>query len=251
MKSKTIICILVVFIPLLAGALWFGRALASNGALARLLVPPEPPAPEAILKASAETTRERFPGADAVFIDRQVYACFKTNSPSFMILDDYVKILTEKGRCENAVQSFPFITGHEGVSVGYVEIVKPDGRLVVIAPESNSCVTVDNTPMSNAGHDETRKILRLNVPGLEVGDLLRVSVLRMLMNATGPDDLFDRIAGLDSYPIRHLIIEMLVPAYTLIRESSPHIPASSTVTYTKETSADGNIAHRWEADGAL
>jgi hypothetical protein len=238
MKSKPIICLLV-FVLLLAGALWFGRALAANGALARLLVPPEPPAPEAILKASAETTCERFPGADAVVVAYKIHACISAAGIPVVLSHEYIKVLTEAGRRANELRSFP-LSGGESFSLIRARIIKPDGRWVMLDPDQNS-ITKTNA-VGEPGSVEIR------IPGLEVGDLVSVETMRSARNVSNGAAWCAGTVSHSRYPVRHLVYNFLNSCNDPV---PPAPPAYSGFTYTNSVFANNSSCnHTWELWGA-
>ena len=218
-----------------AGALWFGRTLAANGALVRLLVPPEPPAPEAVLKASAEITRERYPGADAVVVESSSHACISADGFPVFSAHEYIKVLTEAGRKANELRSFPLSAGESVDPIG-VRLIKPDGRWVMLDPNQNS-ITRTNA-VGEPGSVEIR------IPGLEVGDLVSAETMHMTLNVSNGAAWCAGKVSRSPYPVRHLVYIFLNSCND---PAPPAPPAYSGFAYTNRIDTDIRYCiHTWE-----
>lgn len=247
----------VVYLLLLAGACLTGQILAEKRYLVRVLCPDPLPAPQAVLDASSLATTNRFPGADAVIVDREVYAGIKANGDAIVVLGEYFKVLTVKGCREKSSWTFPLFTTHDRVIMTEVEIIKPDGRVIVIArggvnSESNSCVTVEDVPMPHGSSAGTGRLFRLNVPGLEVDDLVHFTAcIDVRADPYDPAALYARIPGHEDCPIRRFICKVSIPADKLIREASLGLSTTNAIKHTMVLANDGFMDHVWEMSGVL
>jgi transglutaminase-like putative cysteine protease len=160
--------------------------------------------------------------------------------------ESYTKILTEKGRRNNRTLSQSFMLPYSTVQFTTVELIKPDGHVVPIDIAANSKETIDDSQMSMNIYDPNEKILQVNVPGVEIGDLLHAVVRQTIERSFIPSQYAEEQVLEDSSSILHESYEVHSPAgHPLVRIAlRDEVPG--TVTYTNHPDSDGGIVYHWE-----
>jgi len=203
--------------------------------------------PKQVIVSAADVTTNRFPDADTVLVDDVVREAYRPDGTSVAVDDEYTKVLTEKGRRINAIRSYHFASAYETISVTCAEIVKSNGCCEVIDPAHNSRVMIDHDQMGANIYDPNRKLLQLSIPGLEVGDLLHLTVLRTMFKAIVPNTWCSLNLLESDCPLRHFVYEVIAPAANPLLHALLRSPVSDTVTYTHQLLSDGRLRQRWEA----
>ena len=205
------------------------------------------PTPAQVIARAATVTTNRFPDADTVLVDDLVREAYRPDGTSVSVDDEYTKVLTEKGRRANAVRSYSFDAAYGTVTVVRAEIVKPDGRREAIDPARNSRVMIDNGQMGANIYDPNVKNLQLSIPGLEVNDLVCLTVLRTEFKSRVPDTWGDLNLLESDCPICHFTYEVVAPAARPLCHTLLRSPISNTVTYATQPLSGGRVLHRWVA----
>lgn len=198
------------------------------------------------LRAAATVTPQRFPNCDSVTVDERVEESYRPDGSALQQDETYTKILTEKGRQDNAIISQGFLLPYFVVGVQTLELIKADGRVVPVNVGANSSVSIDDSQMAENIYDPNSRVLKVNVPGLEVGDVLH-SVMRtvtrraIIAGAFADQFLFE---GPDY--ILHTSCEIRTPAGLPLRSVRLRDPVAGTVRHTREAAPGGGSIERWE-----
>lgn len=202
-----------------------------------------PPPSTAALQA---VTRARYPDADAVLVHDLHRVVYQPDGQYVETDDYYYKILTDKGRREYREMSFYFNPVYGTVRIEVAERIRPDGAVVAVDIAANSKETIDSSQMGSNIYDPNNKRLKLAIPGLEIGDTLRIRVAEKLVKPRIPDVWCSIFALQSNVPVLKYIVEVDAPterplAVKIIKDEAP-----GTVAYS-ETRAGGRTVHRWEA----
>jgi len=84
----------------------------------------------------------------------------------------FTKVLTEKGRRNNLTLSLNFLLPYMTVAVPRLEVIRPSGEVVPVDVAANSKESIDESQMQMNIYDPNEKILQVNIPGVEIGDLI-------------------------------------------------------------------------------
>lgn len=131
-----------------------------------------------IIAAAAEATPANYPDADTVILDSVSCEVYEEDGTSVLFDDTYTKVLTEKGRRSEASATLGFDAFYSDLEVVAAEIVKPDGTVVPIDLERNCKIAIDPGMMSSNIYDPNDKKMTVAYPGLEVGDITRLAIIR-------------------------------------------------------------------------
>lgn len=200
---------------------------------------------EALRQAGAAITRAAFPDADDVLVDDHTRVIYQADGTSYTIGDTCIKVLTDKGTRENRVLSLGFNVHYGTAIVDLVEMIKPDGRVISVDVAAQSRVMIDDSQMNMNIYDPNDKILRVGIPGLEPGDLVRYVIRRIASKARMPDTFSDYTVFEYTSPILHSTYEIWGPTNVPLARIELKAPVANTVHFSTR-SAGGTNFYRWE-----
>ena len=201
-----------------------------------------------ILADSAAVTAEAFPDADTVLMDSVTYERYQPDGTSVVYDDTYSKILTEKGRREEATSSLHYNAFYGECEIVAAEIVKASGAVVPVDLERNARVMVDPGSMSMNIYDPNDKILRISYPDLEIGDIVRLAFRRTTRKARVPDVWSDYQTFESPSPIRRYSYYVSSPAERPIKRCVLRDEIPGTITNRTATLAGdpSRTLHVWD-----
>src|SRR5205814_4699100 len=130
--------------------------------------------PKVARKAARAITAEKYPDAKTVLVSKHVRTEYETNGAFAAVTEEYTKVLTEEGRREARSSSFRFNSFYGGFRLLAVQVIKPDGKVIDHDPKQISKEQIDRAQASANIFDPNNKVVEASVPGLEVGDVVRV-----------------------------------------------------------------------------
>lgn len=206
----------------------------------------------AALAAAAQVTIERYPDANEVLVDGLQRVVYEPDGTFEQWHEDYIKALTEEGRrgltTLSSYFTIPYQRGPEDCRIERAEIIKPDGRVVEIDVEAQSRVMVDPSAMSMNIYNPNSRVVRLNVPGLEVGDVLHYLMYDRVVKARMENSWSDGFVLEGTHPILRSAVEILAPADALPRSIVLKDEIAGTVA-ARVGDENGRRLYRWEANG--
>ena len=232
MWKWTVVCCVLLRLAL---PLWAADIDVEKGLLDRATV----------IEAARGITLQAYPNADDVLVDNYVLATYQADGTGEQWDDQYVKVLTEKGKRDQQSISRYFDLPYETSSVKRVELIKPDGRVIPIDVAKQSRVMVDPSQINMNIYAPNQKILRVSIPGLEIGDVCRVLSYHRTMKSRVPDTWSDYTVLEYTSPIKHLIYEVVGPKDRPLANIALRDEIPGTVKATRQETADG-IRYRWE-----
>ncbi len=205
---------------------------------------------EAITLQAAKATVDRYPDADQVLLDDYIQVEYAADGTSQTWDDTAIKILTEKGKRANRVQSLRFNISYGTNYFTKVEIIKPDGTVVPVDVQANSKVMVNPGQMSANIYNPNSKILALSLPNLEVGDTLRYVAHNVETKTVVPDTWSDYQVFEDTAPIEHMTYRVIAPTNRPLNKIALKDEVPGTVTHDKQQNESGDrIIYTWEING--
>lgn len=199
----------------------------------------------AVRKAAVAVTVEKYPNADDVLLDDHILVEYQADGRAVTWDDTVMKVLTEKGKEDNQSLSLSFTLPYSRATFVFVQIIKPDGSVVPVDVKKLSRVMVDRSQMSSNIYDPNNKVLRVGVPGLEVGDLVRYLALHKLMKPRVPNTWSDYQVFEYTSPIKHYLYEVFGPKSLPLRSIALKSEIKGTVQYTRREES-GRLHYRWE-----
>ncbi|MGH7953197.1 MAG: DUF3857 domain-containing protein, partial [Limisphaerales bacterium] len=198
-----------------------------------------------VLAAAAEITPEKYPNCDSATVEGKMIREFNADGTGECQDETFVKVLTEKGKRENRELSFFFMLPYSTTEVVKLEVLKPDGAVVPVDVAANSKESIDDSQMAANIYDPNDKVLQVNIPQLEVGDIVHAISRQHIMRSIMPDEYDeDNVFEGASY-IRHLSYEVHAPKSLPLQRIALRDEIPGTITASTQTNADTVIYH-WE-----
>ncbi len=197
-------------------------------------------------EANAITTAA-YPDSDTATVEQRSVRVYRADGTGESQDESFVKVLTEKGRRANRTLTLGFMLPYSTPEVPRLEIIKPGGEVVPVDVAANSKETIDEGQMSMNIYDPNSKVLQVNIPKVEVGDVVH-SVTRMTTERPYIPGQFAEENVLEGGGlIRHLTYEVFAPADRPLLQTALRDEISGTVTYAAQTNADSSVTHLWTA----
>jgi len=202
---------------------------------------------ETLAGMSAAATAEKYPDSDYVLIDDFIQIEYQPDGTSETWDDTAVKILTEKGKRANRTLSLSFNISYGTNRFTRVQVIKPDGTVNEIDIATQSKVMVDPGQMSSNIYNPNSKVLKLSVPGLEIGDTLRYIAHRIKTKTVVPDTWSDYQVFEHTSPIERTTYQVIAPKALPLAKIALKAEIPGTVSFNELTSEDGDqIVYTWE-----
>jgi len=199
---------------------------------------------KAVLQSAKAITSQQYPDAKTVLVAKHARTEYDTNGAYVTVNEEYTKVLTEEGRREARSSSFSFNSFYGGLRLLAVQVIKPNGKVIDHNPKDISKEQIDRGQASANIYDPNNKILEASVPGLEVGDLVRVFVQQWesVPRFVGTYSDFDSLEG--TTPIVRTIYEYIGPKERPLRSKVVLAEVPGTVTH-EEKEEGGKIRYVW------
>ena len=199
-----------------------------------------------ILQAAADITLAKYPDCDDATVEQKSIRVYRADGTGESQDETFTKMLTEKGRRDSRTLSLTFMLPYNTVDVVKLEVISPDGTVQPVDVAANSKESIDDSQMAMNIYDPNDKVLRVNLPKVEIGDVIH-SVIRQtterayILGAFSEGNVFEG-GGF----IRHISYEVHAPADRPLQCVRLRDEIPGTVSYTAETNADNSVTHHWE-----
>jgi len=200
---------------------------------------------ERVRETARNLTAETYPNSDSVWVSEHIRDEYFADGTSVTWDDEYIKILTEKGKRERCTISLHYTLPYGTAEFKRVEVIKPDGKLVPVDIARQSRVMVDRSQMKANIYNPNSKILKIAVPGLEIGDVLHLISTRRMVKARVPDTWSEYRVFEYTSPIKHVTYEVIGPKTLPLRNVRLRDEVTGTVQHTREERGD-KLIYRWE-----
>ena len=130
--------------------------------------------PAAIVAAASKATTARFPDADRVMVDDRIHVVYEPDGTEITWDDEWVKVLTEKGRRSAATVSLDFTERYGDAQIFAVEIIGTNGQVRAVDFAQTLKVATDNSSLGANIVDPLDKKMSCAVSGLAVGEIRHV-----------------------------------------------------------------------------
>src|SRR4051794_2460675 len=165
MKTK----FMVVFTFLIMAAALAGRAAATGdyeGERWALIDA------KSVLEAAKAITVANYPDCDEATVDKKMVRVYRADGTGECQDEAFVKVLTEKGKRNNRSLSLSYMLPYSTAEAIQLEVMKTDGQVVSVDVAANSKEMIDDSQMGMNIYDPNSKILHVNIPQVEVGDVV-------------------------------------------------------------------------------
>lgn len=194
---------------------------------------------------SSAASAVQSPDADILLVEDQTRIRYETDGTYRYITDMAFKILTEKGRQEKSNISIGYSANYGTARFVRAEVIKPDGRIVPVNLAAQSREAVNQGQMDANIYDPNQKDIKLTVPGLGTGDLLRYTVAGEQTKTVVPGTWSDLFTLEETFPILRAVYEVDAPAALPLTRAELKAEIPGTVTRRTEEAGD-RIRYIWE-----
>ena len=191
-----------------------------------------------------DVTHEKYPEANLVLIDDMQYTRYEADGTSINWDDMAYKVLTEKGKEELKTLSMHYTKSYSKATMECLELYKPDGRVVPLPLETREMT--DPSQMRSNIYNPNQKVITVNVPDLEVGDIVRYRTHRETFKPRCPNTFSDYYVLESPEMIVSYTIIIDGPAELPLKRIAVRDPVGETVKSSVETLADGSNRYRWD-----
>jgi transglutaminase-like putative cysteine protease len=204
--------------------------------------------PNKVLAEAADITTAKYPDSDDATVDQKMVRVYRSDGTGECQDETFTKVLTEKGKRDNRSLSESYMLPYSTVEVTVLEVIKPDGSTVPVDIAANSKETIDDSQMSMNIYDPNMRVLKVNIPRLEVGDIVHSIVRQPIERPYIPGQYAeDNLLEGRGY-IRHTSYEVHAPADRPLQRIALRDEIPGTVKYTTTTDANGGTVHHWEVN---
>jgi transglutaminase-like putative cysteine protease len=231
------------FILVLAAAITIARADGTNRYTRSEFAPVDL---KPILSAAAEVTLAKYPDCDEATVERKSVRIYRPDGTGETQDEGFTKVLTEKGKRNNRTLALSFMLPYSTVEVARLEVIKPGGEVVPVDVAANSKEVIDDSQMQMNIYDPNMKILRVNIPSLEIGDIVHSITRQNLERPIIPGEFSEESVFEGSGYIRHMSYDVYAPGEHPLKRIGLRDEITGTVKYSTRAGAAGAVVHHWE-----
>jgi transglutaminase-like putative cysteine protease len=201
---------------------------------------------KSVLAAAAEITTVKYPDCDDATVEQRSVREYHPDGTGECQDETFTKILTEKGKRGNRTVSLSFMLPYSTEEVVALEVIHPDGSVTPVDIAANSKESIDNSQMAENIYDPNMRVLQVNIPKVDIGDVVHSVSRQTIERAYIPGEYAEESVFEDRGYIRHLTYEVLAPADHPLKRIALRAEIPGTVHSTMATNADGVLDYRWE-----
>ncbi len=198
-----------------------------------------------VLTAAAAISTSAYPNCDMATVEQRSVRVYRADGTGEAQDETYTKVLTEKGRRANRTLSLSFTLPYSTPEVARLEIIKPDGAVEPVDVAANSKETIDDSQMAENIYDPNNRVLQVNIPKLELGDMVHSVTRTTTERPYIPGQFADENLLEYNSLIRHETYEVFAPADRPLQHLALRDEVPGTVTYSAQTNADSSVTHLW------
>ena len=201
---------------------------------------------KSVLAAAAQITLAGYPNCDEATVEKKMARLYRPDGTGECQDETFVKVLTEKGKRDNRTLSLTFVLPYFTVEVVALEVLRPDGQSVPVDVAANSKESIDDSQMQMNIYDPNMRVLRVNIPKLEIGDLVHSIVRQTIQRSIIPGQFAEESVFEGRGYIRHLLYQVRVPHERPLERVALRDEVPGTVHYSEEPGQDKTLLRRWE-----
>ena len=202
---------------------------------------------KAVLAAAADVSLAKLPDCDEALVDQKSLRVIHEDGTAEVQDETFTKVLTEKGKRNNNTLNLGFMLPYNTAEVTLLEVIKPGGEVVPVDVAANSKESIDDSQMEMNIYDPNSKVLRVNIPQLEIGDVVHSVVRSTVTRPFLPGEYAEDFMFEGSGYTRHLALEVRMPADKPLRQVALRDEIPGTVTPTTRTEG-GFMVYHWEVN---
>jgi len=200
------------------------------------------------LAAASEITPAKYPDCDSATVEKKLVRVYRADGTGECQDEAFVKVLTEKGKRDNRTLSFSFMLPYSTEEVARLEVIKPDGTVVPVDVAANSKETIDASQMQMNIYDPNNRILQVNLPKVEIGDVVHSISRQTITRSFMPGQYAEVNVFEDEGYIRHVSYEVHAPADRPLQRIALRDKVPGTIRHSAEPGPDHTLVHRWEVN---
>ncbi len=201
-----------------------------------------------VMEAAAGITPTMYPDSDEATVEEKIVEDYRKDGTGENQDEGFVKVLTEKGKRDRRTLSLGFMLPYSTAEMTKLEVIKATGEVVPVNVAANSKVTIDTSQMEENIYDPNSKILQVNIPDLEIGDVVHYVTRTTTLRPIIPGEFADEnVFEGDGY-IRHLVYEVHAPLDKPLKKIVLRDEVPGTVHYTTQPGENQTLVHRWEVN---
>lgn len=186
-----------------------------------------------------------YPDADSVIVDDDIRTSYEADGTSVTWDDTVIKILTEAGTEKNRILELYIHEGFMSSEFVFVQILKANGDLQTIDLERYQSVMIDDSSIGSNIYDPTRKLVKISLPNLARGDVIRYLSRTEVTKNRLPDSFSDYQTFESDVPIIHYSYAIDGPEELPLRHTVVKDRLGDHLTQTMEKK-NGRCYRRWE-----
>ena len=156
-------------------------------------------------------------------------------------------MLTEKGKRNNRDMSLFFMLPYFDLQVVKVEVIKSGGEVLTVDVAANSKEMIDDSQMSMNIYDPNSKILKVNIPGVEPGDIVHSIVRTTTHRPIIPGEFSDVNVFEGAGLIRHASYDVYEPVDKPLLRIAIRDEVTNTLKHATQKISDAITLQHWEA----
>ena len=201
-----------------------------------------------VMAAAADMTPAKYPDSDAVTVDQKSVRVYRADGTGECQDETFTKVLTEKGKRDNRTLTMDFMLPYTTVAVPALEVIKPDGTVVPVDVAANSKESIDDSQMAENIYDPNMRVLQVNIPSLDVGDVVHSVERETIERPIIPGQYAEENVFEGGGFIRHITYEVHAPATRPLERIALRDEIPGTITSSTQPGTNGTIMYRWEVN---
>ncbi|HUB68410.1 MAG TPA: DUF3857 domain-containing protein [Candidatus Methylacidiphilales bacterium] len=198
------------------------------------------------LAAASDITLAKYPNCDQATVEEKIVEDYRADGTGEDQDEAFVKVLTEKGKRDCRTLTLGFMLPYSTAEVVKIELMKPSGEIVPVDVAANSKESIDTSQMDENIYDPNSKVLQVNIPGIEVGDIVHSVTRNTTLRPVIPGEFADENVFEGNGFIRHLVYEVRAPLAKPLKKIVLRDEIPGTVRYTTQPGDNQTLVHRWE-----
>lgn len=198
------------------------------------------------LEAANEITLAKYPNCDEATVDEKIVQVYRADGKGENQDEFFLKVLTEKGKRDRRTLNFGYMLPYSIIKVIKLETIKPNGDIVPVDIAANSKVSIDESQMQMNIYDPNSKILEVNVPSLDIGDVLHVVTREETNRPIIPGEFADEQVFEGEGYLRHTSYEVHAPADKPLQRIFLRNEVPGTIKATTVDGEEKTKIYRWE-----
>lgn len=196
----------------------------------------------AVVAKAGDITIEEYPDADSVLLEEIERVRYNPDGTYESHEESRTKILTERARRQESVVTLHYSKRYGEAAIEFVGITGADGVERAVDVRSLSKESTDNSSMVANIYDPLDRVIKCTVPGLKIGDVLRVKTFRRALKPRCEGAWGDISVMEWTCPIIRSVYEVVAPADRPLRKISIRNELGNIVSSSKKLPG-GEIVH--------